>query len=181
MNNQKIKNLTISAMFLCIGYVLPFLTGQIKEIGNMLLPMHIPVLLAGFICGWKYGLAVGFVLPLFRSFTLGMPVMYPGAVSMAFELATYGFLTGWLYSHSKWKCIKAVYRCLIFSMIAGRIVWGVAQIILLGIKGGSFTFGMFFAGAVLNAVPGIIIQLILIPVLMVALHRAKFVRFGRKE
>ena len=66
-------------------------------------------------------------------------------------------------------------------MIAGRIVWGVAQIILLGIKGGSFTFGMFFAGAVLNAVPGIIIQLILIPVLMVALHRAKFVRFGRKE
>ena len=181
MTNQKLKDLTLSAMLLCIGYVLPFFTGQIKEIGNMLLPMHIPVLLTGFICGWKYGIAVGFILPIFRSATLGMPVMYPAAIAMAFELATYGFVSGYLYFKSRWKCVKALYKCLIISMLSGRLVWGIAQMILLGVKGGSFTFGMFFAGAVFNAIPGIIIQLIFIPVLMVALHKAKFVRFGRKE
>ena len=58
---HNIKNLTLAAMFLAIGLVLPFLTGQIPRIGNMLLPMHIPVFLCGLICGWQYGGAVGFV------------------------------------------------------------------------------------------------------------------------
>lgn len=180
MKSEKLKNLTLAAMFLCIGYVLPFFTGQMKEIGNMLLPMHIPVLLTGFICGWKYGLIVGFILPLTRSVFFGMPIMYPYAVSMAFELATYGFVAGYLYDKSRWKCVKSLLRCLIISMISGRIVWGIVQIILLGIKGGSFTLAMFISGAFINAIPGIIIQIILIPVLMVSLHKAKFVRFGRK-
>ena len=70
--NDKIKKLTLSAMFLAIGMILPFFTGQIPRIGNMLLPMHIPVLLCGLICGWQYGAAVGLVLPLLRSMTLGM-------------------------------------------------------------------------------------------------------------
>ena len=65
-SDTKIKNLTFSAMFLALGMVLPFLTGQIPQIGNMLLPMHIPVLLCGLICGWQYGALVGLILPLLR-------------------------------------------------------------------------------------------------------------------
>ena len=79
-------------MFLALAYVMPFLTGQIPQVGSMLCPMHIPVLLCGFFCGAPWGLAVGFVAPLLRSFTLGMPPMFPTAFCMAFELAAYGFV-----------------------------------------------------------------------------------------
>ena len=64
--NQSLRNLLLEAMFLAIGLVLPFFTGQIKEIGNMLLPMHLPVFLCALICGWQYGTAVGFIMPLLR-------------------------------------------------------------------------------------------------------------------
>ncbi|MBQ1258575.1 MAG: ECF transporter S component, partial [Clostridia bacterium] len=76
---SNILKLTLSAMFMAIGLVLPLLTGQIKTIGNMLLPMHIPVMLCGLICGWYYGAAVGFILPILRSVTFGMPELYPSA------------------------------------------------------------------------------------------------------
>ena len=81
------KKLTLSAAFLGLGLVLPFLTGQVPQVGSMLLPMHIPVLLCGIICGWEYGLAVGAILPLLRSVIFGMPPMYPTALAMTFELA----------------------------------------------------------------------------------------------
>ena len=176
---KQVKNLTLAAMFLAIGFVLPFLTGQIQTIGNMLCPMHIPVLLCGLICGWKYGAAVGFILPLLRSMIFGMPPMYPNAIAMAFELMTYGLVIGLLYSRSRWQCVVALYRCLIAAMLAGRVVWGIAKIILLGIGGSAFTVQAFLAGAVLNAIPGIILQLVLIPAIMVALHRTGLVRFRR--
>ena len=82
---------------LALGMVLPFLTGQIPSVGSRLLPMHIPALLTGYISGPMYGLLVGFVMPLFRSMIFGMPPMFPTAVAMAFELATYGFIAGLLY------------------------------------------------------------------------------------
>lgn len=180
---EKHKNpvfqLTLAAMFLAIGIVLPFLTGQIRQIGNMLLPMHIPVLLCGLLCGWQYGLAVGFILPLFRSVLFSMPVLFPSAVAMAFELATYGAAAGLLYSRSRWKCVIALYRSLLIAMLSGRVVWGIVQILLLGIGGNRFTLKMFFAGAFLNAIPGIVLQLIFIPAVMVALNRAGLVRFTR--
>ena len=81
-----------AALFLALAYVMPFLTGQIPEIGSMLCPLHIPVLLCGFICGAPWGLAVGFIAPLLRSLILGMPPFFPKAVCMAFELAAYGFI-----------------------------------------------------------------------------------------
>lgn len=177
---KPILNLTLSAMFMAIGMVLPFLTGQIKQIGSMLLPMHIPVFLCGLICGWQYGLIVGFVLPILRSMVFGMPILFPTGIAMAFELATYGAVIGWLYSHSRWQCVIALYRCMIVTMLAGRLVWGVVQVVLLGISGNSFTWKMFITGALLNAIPGIILQLILIPAIMVALNRTGLVRFGRK-
>ncbi len=178
---KPIINLTLSAMFMALGLVLPFLTGQIKQIGSMLLPMHIPVFLCGLICGWQYGLIVGFIVPLLRSMVFGMPILFPTGIAMAFELATYGAVIGWLYSHSRWQCVIALYRCMIAAMLAGRLVWGVVQVVLLGINGNGFTWQMFIAGAFLNAVPGIILQLILIPTIMVALNRTGLVRFGRNK
>lgn len=174
---RPLKNLVLTAMFLAIGFVLPFFTGQIQLIGNTLLPMHIPVLLCGLICGWKYGLAVGLILPLVRSLIFTMPVFYPNAISMAFELATYGFTVGFLFSHTRWQCIVSLYRCLIVAMIAGRAVWGVMQTLLLGLIRNKFTFAAFLTNAFLNAIPGIILQLILIPFVMLTLDRTHLVPF----
>lgn len=175
LNKDKITKLTLSALFIALGIILPFFTGQIKEIGNMLLPMHIPVILCGLICGPWYGLGIGLVVPLMRSVLFGMPLLYPSAIAMAFELATYGFVVGFFYSKSPWKCIKALYKAMLVSMVAGRLVWGLAMTVLMGIQGSVFGFGAFFAGAVINAVPGIVIQLVLVPSCMVALKKAKLV------
>lgn len=177
MKNKKILNLVLAAMFLALCIVLPFLTGQIKEIGNMLAPMHIPVLLCGLICGWQYGAVVGAVAPIMRSALFGMPVMFPGAVAMAFELATYGLVIGYLFSHAKWKCIKSLYRCMLIAMVSGRIVWGIAQVALLGVGSNGFTFVAFINGAFLNAIPGIILQLLLIPSVMLLLGKTHLVHF----
>ncbi|HBH95432.1 MAG TPA: ECF transporter S component [Ruminococcaceae bacterium] len=178
--NKHIKNLILSGMLLAIGIVLPFLTGQIQQIGNMLLPMHIPVLLCGLICGWRYGGAVGLVMPLLRNLLFRMPPM-PNAVSMAFELAAYGLIVGLLYGRSKWKCIFSLYRSMLIAMVSGRVVWGVVQAAILGIGETAFTFKMFMAGALFNAVPGIILQLILVPAIMIALDKAKLVPFSKKK
>ena len=134
-------------------------------------------MLCGLICSWKYGLVVGAVTPLLRSFVFHAPVLYPGAVAMAFELAVYGGLIGLLYGKSEWKCTVSLYRSLLISMVAGRVVWGIVMTFLVGF--GKFTFEAFLAGAVTEAVPGIVIQLILIPVVMVALSRAKLVPFSK--
>lgn len=181
MRKQLTKNLTLSAMFVAIGLVLPFFTGQIPQFGNMLLPMHLPVFLCGLICGWQYGLVTGFMLPVMRYILFGMPLLFPTGIAMAFELAAYGFIAGYLYNHSRWRCVISLYRSLIAAMLVGRLVWGLAQIVLLGINGGVFTWQMFAAGAFLNAIPGIIVQLVLIPVIMIALNRTGLVRFGKRE
>ncbi|MBO4378749.1 MAG: ECF transporter S component, partial [Clostridia bacterium] len=81
MNTNRLRRFTYAALYLAIAMVLPFVTGQIPQISSMLLPMHIPALLCGFMCGWKYGLAVGFIAPLLRSATFGMPPMIPTAVA----------------------------------------------------------------------------------------------------
>lgn len=183
MNETKtqrpVQNLAAAAMLLAIGYVLPFFTGNIPQIGSMLCPMHLPVLLCGFLCGWKYGLAVGFILPLARSLLVGAPPMFPTAAAMAFELAAYGFLAGFLYARSRWQCIAALVRCLIAAMLGGRVVWAVVRVILSGVSGQAFTWQMFLSGAFLTAVPGIILQLVFIPAVMAALDRTGLVRFRR--
>ena len=179
MKHEKVKNLALAAMFLALGVVLPFFTGQIPEVGSMLLPMHLPLLLCGLICGWEYGAAVGFVLPPLRFALFGMPPIFPTGAAMAFELAAYGLLAGLLYSHSRWQCIRALYRCLLIAMIGGRIVWGAAMVVLLGLSGSAFTWQMFFAGALLNALPGIALQLAVIPAVMAALNRTGLIPYRR--
>lgn len=167
---RNVKKLVISAMLFALGLVLPFLTGQIKEFGNFFLPMHLPVLLCGLLCGWKYGLAVGFLLPLVRSLLFFMPQLYPNAVAMAFELMTYGAVSGLVYQRSK-RTLGAIYLALLAAMLCGRVVWGLVESVLLGF--GTFTWHMFAIGAFLNGIPGIILQLVLIPALLEALYCAK--------
>ena len=174
MKKQSTKKLVLAALFLALAYLLPFLTGQIPEIGSMLLPMHLPVLICGFVCGWPYGLAVGFAAPLLRSFTLGMPPPFPTAVAMAFELAAYGVITGICYKKLPKKPLF-LYVDILAAMIGGRIVWGAAMMICLGIKGGAFTWSAFLSGSVLSAIPGIVLQLILVPIIVAVLQKAKLI------
>ena len=181
MKNKKLQTLVLSAMFLGLGLVLPFFTGQIQQIGNMLLPMHLPVILCGFICGWKYGLVVGAITPVLRSAVFGMPLMYPNAIAMAFELAAYGFLVGFLFEKARWQCVKSLYRCLITAMVGGRVVWGIAMTFILGLGENGFTLTAFLTGAFINAVPGIIAQLILVPAIMLALNKTHLVPFKNNK
>ena len=164
------KKLVLSGLFLAIGLVLPFLTGQIPEIGNMISPMHFPVLLCGFICGAPYGALVGLILPPVRFLLFQMPPLYPVGLAMAFEMATYGLVSGLVYSRVQHNL------SLVPAMVVGRIVWGIAQVILMGLSGGSFTFQAFIAGALINAVPAIVLQLILIPLIIAALQKAKILK-----
>ena len=133
--------------------------------------MHIPVLLCGFMCGWPWGLAVGFISPLLRGVLFGMPVLFPAGVAMAFELAVYGGTAGILYSLMP-RQKRTIYAVLLTAMIAGRLVWGLAHVIIAGLTGSEFTIALFIAGAVTNAVPGIILHIVLIPILVMAMNRA---------
>jgi hypothetical protein len=171
--SDKLNKITYSALFLAIGIVLPFATGQIKEIGDSLLPMHIPVLLCGFICGANYGFAVGMILPLLRSAMFGMPPIYPNAVWMALELCTYGLVSGLVFKRYKTKSVLSVYVSLVTAMISGRIVWGIAKAVLLGFAQKPYTFAMFVTGGFIDALPGIILQLIIIPLIVNIYIRVK--------
>jgi thiamine transporter ThiT len=169
-NRAVIKKITLSAMFLALSFVLPFFTMQINEIGNMLCPMHIPVILCGYLCGGPWGLVVGIIAPLLRSLVMTMPVMYPTAICMAFELGTYGLTAGLLYKVLP-KKRPYIYVSLVGAMILGRIVWGIARIVLFGFDFTKFGWAAFWSGAVLNAIPGIIVQIILIPVVVMAVEK----------
>ncbi|MBR6184864.1 MAG: ECF transporter S component [Clostridia bacterium] len=171
MTSLRVRKLTYAALYLALALALPFITGQIPEIGAMLCPMHIPVLLCGFLCGWPWGLAVGFIAPLLRGAVFGMPVLFPTGVAMAFELAVYGGIAGLLYRALPRKT-WATYLTLLIAMILGRLVWGLVRLILAGLTGSEFTMALFLAGAFSDAVPGIILHIVLIPVLVIAMDRA---------
>ena len=174
MAHKKTLRLTYAALCLALAIVLPFLTGQIPQIGQALSPMHIPVLLCGFLCGWPWGLAVGFIAPLLRSALFGMPAMFPNACAMAFELAAYGALTGLLYRLLP-KKTGYVYVTLLLAMIGGRIVWGVVRYVIAGVQGTGFTFAAFLAGAVTGSIPGIVLHIVLVPLIVIALQKARLV------
>lgn len=169
-SQNSIRRLVLAAMLLALSLVLPFLTGQIQQLGNMLCPMHIPVLICGFFCGPWYGLAIGFIAPLIRFVLFGMPPLIPIGIPMSLELAAYGFASGFLYRILPVKK-QNVYVSLIGAMILGRVVWGIARVILYGAGKADFGWKAFISGAFLNAVPGIILQIILIPLLVIALKK----------
>lgn len=164
------KKLALSAVFLALCLVLPFLTAQLQSLGSMLLPMHFPVFLCGMICGWKYGLLVGFIAPLLRSVCFGMPHLYPQAAAMAFELAAYGMISGLIFK--KHHTFAGLFAALIGAGIGGRVIWGAVMACLTGFSQSSFGWKAFVSGALLNGIPGILLQLILIPMILMLLARA---------
>lgn len=170
---SRTHQLVLAALFLALAFVLPMITGHVPQVGNMLCPMHFPVLLAGFVLGGPWGLALGFIAPLLRSVLFGMPPMYPIAISMAFELATYGLVSGLVWHRVK-HTLPMMYAALVSAMVAGRLVWGAVRFVLAGLSGTAFPFSAFLSGALLTAVPGIIAQLILIPLILSALQKAKW-------
>ena len=165
------RQIVLAALFLALAFVLPMVTGHVPQVGNMLCPMHFPILLCGFVLGGPWGLAVGFAAPLLRSVLFGMPPLFPIAISMAFELATYGAVSGWLYRRVK-HTLPMIYAVLLAAMTAGRLVWGAVRFVLAGLTGGSFPFSAFLSGALLTAVPGIVAQLVIIPLILTALRKA---------
>jgi len=174
MKKLSVRDLVLSGLFVALGLVMPFITAQIPSVGSKLLPMHIPVLISGFVVGWPYALIIGIIVPIFRSVMFGMPPMFPTAVAMAFELGVYGCMAGLLYRLFP-KKNGYVYAALIISMLLGRAAWGIASLIIYGLSGTAFTWKIFMAGAFFNAIPGIIIQIIIIPVIIITLRRARVI------
>ena len=172
MRNISLKRLVLASLFLAIGLVLPFLTGQIPVMGSRLLPMHIPVLLGGFFLGAPLAAFVGLILPVLRSFWFGMPPLFPTAVAMSFELATYGYLVARFNSLFPRRQFY-IYLNLVLSMLGGRLVWGMVSFILYGVSGTNFTWEVFVSSAFWVALPGIIVQIILIPLLVISIREAR--------
>ncbi|MBE6776483.1 MAG: ECF transporter S component [Ruminococcaceae bacterium] len=173
MKRNNIHNLSLSAMFLALTFLLPLLTGQIPQLGERFCPMHLPVFLCGYLCSGPWGLAVGFIAPLLRSVTVGVPApFFPKAFSIAFELAAYGFISGSLYRLLP-KKKSNLYLSLVVSMVLGRLVRGFVQLCCVGLDVTEYTFSAFWTVSVVNALPGIIIQLLLIPVLVTAAEKYK--------
>ncbi|WP_102398685.1 ECF transporter S component [Haloimpatiens massiliensis] len=167
--NSKTNNMIKVAIFIAIGLILPYFFHMVGMAGPVFLPMHIPVLLCGMVLGWKYGIVVGFITPLLNSFLTGMPPLFPTGISMACELAAYGFLSGYLYKKKRLNIMFA----LVLSMFGGRLISGIMNYILLTAKGNNFVFKAFLTGAFVKGFIGIIIQLILIPVVVKALEKGE--------
>ena len=180
MKNNIVKKIVITALCIALCYILPFVTGQVPQINSIFSPMHIPILLCGIICGPYYAFIAGAFSPIFRSLILIMPPMFPTAIAMAFELAAYGFFSGTAYkllkTKTKMKEITAVCTALITAMISGRIIWGIATAILTGIQGNSYTFGAFFTTAFIQGFPGMICHIIIVPLMVFALKKAKIIK-----
>ena len=179
-SKEFLQKAMLSAMFMALAFVLPFFTMQIDRIGDMLCPMHIPVILCGFLCGAPWGLLVGVITPIIRSLIMTMPVMFPTAIGMAFELGTYGIMAGLLYNALP-KKKPYIYVSLVGAMVIGRIVWGLARIVMFGFDFTKFGWSAFWAGAVLNAIPGIIVQIVLIPVVVMTLEKVKGKTSSKRE
>ena len=169
--DNRLLRLTIAALMLAFCMVLPFLTGQVQQIANKVSLMHLPVMLCGFFCGPWYGLAVGIIAPLMRSFLFHMPAMFPNAIGMAFELGTYGLVTGLLYRLLP-KKTGYIYVSLVAAMLLGRLVWGLSRTALAGLGGDPFTLKLFLTNGFVNAVPAVALQLLVVPVLVMAVYRA---------
>lgn len=176
MKRLDIQRLVLAAFFMAFGIVLPFVTMHIPEIGQLLSPMHLPVFLCGFICGPIYGALVGFILPLLRFVMFGMPPLFPTGIAMSFELAIYGSVSGLIYRMSRDYKLSDIYKALISSMILGRLTGGIVQAILLG---GNYSISMFVTAYFVKTIPGVILQLVLIPLVLVALRKSPLIMDAR--
>lgn len=187
MNKASItlRKMVLSVCFLVMGWLLPLVTLRIPTIGNMLCPMHIPVLLCGLILGPKYGGIVGMILPITRSIFWGMPPLYPTAICMMIELATYGAVSGIIYhilgNKMNQNSLARIYIALISAMLIGRVLWGISRVVCGLFDANYFTWQLFMAGAFITAWPGILLQLILIPPLIKILSHLQVLKFDASQ
>ena len=169
MLKSKSRKTIVSGVFLALGVLLPLVTAHGFGVpGTIFLPMHLPVLLCGLIAGPFYGGVLGLLLPFLNCLLTGMPAAFPNAVVMTFELLTYGAISGLIYNLCKFKNqIAKIYISLIASMLVGRVVSGLVLSVLL-----SFNPALKHASviaATITGLPGIAVQLLLIPALLRAL------------
>lgn len=181
MLKSKNKRIVIAGLMLALGILLPFVTGHGYGLkGTVLLPMHIPVLLCGFFCGPFWGGLCGLILPYINSILTGMPVMFPSAVIMSGELLAYGFVSGFLYQRTGYSNkLKHLYPVLVTSLIAGRVVYGIIANVLLLFNQNLGKLSV--VAAVVTGIPGIIIQLILVPIIVLYLGRHLNLRYSAKK
>lgn len=163
-----------TAVCIALCAVLPMAVHSIPNAGTLLSPMHLPVLLCGLVCGWPYGLACGLIGPLLSSLVSGMPPMGPVLYGMIIELAVYGLVTGLLMQlvHTG-KVTADLYISLISAMLAGRVAGGLAKAFIF--SAGSYSFKAWATAYFVSSLPGIVIQLLLLPALYLALQRARLV------
>ena len=169
MKKNTVKQLVFAAVCLAIGLILPSVFHTLAIPGTIFLPMHIPVLLCGLLCGWQLGGFIGVIVPLLCSALTGMPPIFPTGVAMVFELCAYGLLGGLFYRKLKWN----VYLALIGGMVCGRLVSGVANAVFMGMADKAYGLQAFVSGAFVTALPGIAIQIVLIPLIVLALEKSK--------
>ncbi|MCC8023641.1 MAG: ECF transporter S component [Clostridiales bacterium] len=160
------RQLAMAALCIALAIVLPRLAMGSQVLGTMFLPMHFPILLCAFLCDWKFSALSGAIVPLIASLLFGMPPLYPVAVAMCFELCTYGLTAALLYKRFN------IYASLLGAMLAGRLVYGAVQVVLSGIQGVAYAMETYLTTTFLEGVPGILLQLLLIPVIVLALDRA---------
>lgn len=166
-----IWEMVVSALCVALGVVLPVAVHGIPNAGSILLPMHIPVLLCGLLCGPAYGIACGILTPLLSSLITSMPpmAMLP---SMICELAVYGFAAGLLILVIRTGSqVANVYISLIGAMLVGRVVYGVVNALIF--RAGEYSMQMWLTASFVTALPGIIIQLVLLPLVVLALRKAR--------
>ena len=171
--NSKTRKLVLTALFIAIGVVLPQAFHAIPNAGSIFLPMHIPVLIAGFAVGPLFGAICGILTPILSHLIFGMPPAMMLA-QMICELAVYGFMTGLLNSLIKIKNpVVKNYAVLILSMLSGRLAYGILNALIF--KAGSYSLQAWLSAAFITALPGIAIQLILIPILVARLRKADLI------
>ena len=170
---KQVKYLVMTALCVALGVVLPVTLHAIPNAGSILLPMHIPVLLCGLVCGPVYGLACGILAPLLSSLITSMPpmAMLP---RMICELAVYGLVAGILIRVIKTRYnIANLYLSLLGALLIGRVIYGSRN--SLSFRAGEYSLQLWRTGAFVTALPGIAIQLVLLPVLVLALQKARLV------
>lgn len=178
----QINKICLAALFLCLGWILPLATGNNMELGNTLSLMHLPILLCGFVIGPVYGALIGFITPITRSFIFGGPLFPSVAVPMAFELMTYGLISGifFIFFVKRFKKIDSllwIYVSLVIAMILGRLVGGFTKfLITIGNPESEFTFMMFLSSYFVVNLSASGIQLVVIPLIIRLLYQINFIQ-----
>lgn len=174
MNHTSVRRLVLTALCVALGGILPQALHAVPNGGMILLPMHIPVLLCGLTCSWAYGLGCGLLTPLLSHLFTGMPLA-PLLPAMVCELGVYGLTAGLTAQHlHTGNRLRDLYLQLLTAMTAGRLAYGLLNALVF--QAGNYSLRLFFSAAVLTALPGIFLQLLLLPTLILLLEKANFLQ-----